>query len=47
MENINQYLKTKNIMNKDIWAACKLNSGDIVIQTVNNDETKKLLEMTL
>lgn len=44
VESINQYVKMKNIMDTDIWAARKLKSGDIAVYIANNGETKKLLE---
>ena len=44
MENINQYVKTKNITDTDIRAARKLKSGDIAVYTTNDGETKKLLQ---
>ena len=44
VESINQYVKTKNIMDTDIRAARKLKSGDIAVLTANDSETKKLLE---
>ena len=44
VQNINQYVQTKNIMDIDIWAACKLTNGNIVSNTANDSKTKKLLE---
>lgn len=44
VENINQYVKSKNITDTDIRAAQKLKSDDIIIYTVNDAETKNLLE---
>ncbi len=44
LEIINQYVKTKNIMDTDIQAARKLKSGDIAVYIANDGETKKLLQ---
>lgn len=44
MESIHQCVKTKNIMDTDIWATWKLKSGNIAVYIANNNKTKKLLE---
>ena len=44
VESINQYVKSKNIIDTDIQAARKLKSGDIAVYAANDSKTKKLLE---